>query len=178
MDETAWSCLLVLGVLVVLAGCSAGPLGTPTPQEEPAPVKVVNNATITETFTLAVVDVGANLTVTRRWGETYKLRISPGSTTTITSTDNKNIKVDFPESAKIHGKYTLRPGESKHTSVGEVAPNEAIVILVYDKPEQSYRAIKSLSCGGAIVGYKVVTKAGGPDDWTPGVHQCKPDFPL
>lgn len=54
----------LLVFVVVLAGCSGVPFGEPTPQEEPAPVKLVNNATITETFEVAVIPVGENLTLT------------------------------------------------------------------------------------------------------------------
>lgn len=164
--------ILSLAVLLTLAGCSATPFVDPTPQQKPAPVKLVNNETITETFEVAVVPVGANLTVTRRYGQTFNQTIGQGSSTTITTTDNKDVKVEFPDSARLHGRYTLVPGEQKLLSVEGVAPDEAIVILVYDEPEQAYRAIKSLSCSGPIHGYRVQTRAGGHDDWTPSTHQC------
>lgn len=178
MDETARGSLLALGFLVVLAGCSAGPLGTPTPQEEPAPVKLVNNATITETFEVAVVDEGKNLTVTREDGDTFNSTVGPGSSTHVTTSDNKFVRISFPDSARVLDSYTLDPGKTQTLTVDPIAPNQAIVVLVYDEPEETYRAIKSLSCGGSITGYKVVTQAGGDEDWTPGVHGCKPDFPL
>lgn len=159
-------------LFAVFAGCSAISPGTPAPQEEPAPVKLVNNATITETYTIAVVDVGANLTVTRRDGQKYELRIPPGASTTKTSTENKNIKIEFPDSAHLHGNYTLKPGEEKTLSVDGIAPNEAIVILIYDEPEQSYRAIHTVSCESPIRGVRATSKSGGPEDWTTGTHQC------
>ncbi|WP_435333622.1 hypothetical protein [Haloarchaeobius sp. TZWWS8] len=172
--------MVVAGVLclVVLAGCSSYPLGDPPNQEEPAPVKLVNNATITETFEVAVVDVATNLTVTREDGDKFNSTVRPGSSTIITTSNNKFVNIKFPNSARVIGQYTLEPGENTTLSIDKVAPNQAIVVLVYDEPEEQYRAIKSLSCGGAITGYKIVTKAGGDDDWTPGVHGCKPGFPL
>ncbi|WP_435333625.1 hypothetical protein [Haloarchaeobius sp. TZWWS8] len=127
---------------------------------------------MTETFTIAVVDVGANLTVTRREGQTYELRIPPGSSTTKTSTENKNIKVEFPDSAHHHGNYTLESGEEETVSVEGVGPNEAIVILIYDNPEQSYRAIHTVSCEGPIRGVRATSQSGGSDDWTTGAHEC------
>ena len=154
-----------------LVGCSAGPLGEPTPQEKPAPVKLVNNATITETFEVAVVDVGSNLTVTRGGDESVNYTVDQGSTTIQNPEVNQFTAATFPDSARIHGRYTLEPGESQLLSIENVAPDEAVVVLVYDEPEGTYRAIKSLSCGGAILGYKVSPESGGPDDWTPSVHQ-------
>lgn len=169
---------VLLAALVLLAGCSAGPLGTPTPQEEPAPVMLVNNATVIQTFEVGVVDEGNNLTAIRGGTERVEYTVGPGSST-IANPDTKPFTdIRFPDSSRIIGRYTLKPGENTTLSIDKVAPNQAIVVLVYDESEGTYRAIKSLSCGGAIVGYKVVTKAGGPDDWTPSVHECKPDFPI
>ena len=163
--------VLGLTLLLVLAGCSGVPFVDPPPQDEPAPVKMVNNATITETFTVAVVPEGDNLTVHRRDGQMHQMSVSPGSGTIYTETENKFIRIEWPESARHHGEYTLEPAEEKLIHVEPVAPDEAIVILIYDDPEESYRAIKSLSCGAAIKGFLVVTQAEGEDE-TATRHQC------
>lgn len=161
-----------LVLLVGLAGCSGIPVFDPPAQDEPAPVKLANNATITERFKVAVIDVGTEFTVTRADGGSFEYRVSEGSHTTVTTSDNKFVKITFPDSARMHGQYTLEPGESKLIQVENVAPDEAIVILVYDDPEGTYRAIKSLNCGGQVIlGYKVVTQAEGEDD-TGSIHSC------
>ena len=166
---------VVTGLLlttVVMAGCTGMPFGDPTPQEEPAPVKLVNNATLTETFTVGVVDEGANLTIQLDDGRTGNYTVGPGSST-YTSPNSPNItQVNFPDSARIIGRYTLEPGESKLLSIENVAPDQAIVVLVYDEEDGTYRSIKSLSCGQAILGYKISPESGGPEDWTPSAHQC------
>lgn len=174
MTQTPMRALAILGLVLVIfvAGCSAVPFVEPTPQKEPAPVKLVNNATFTERFTVGVVDEGTNLTINLDDGRTTNLTVGPGSST-YTSPNSPNLtRAKFPEPARIHGQYTLELGESKLLSVENVAPNQAIVVLVYDEPEGTYRAIKSLSCGGAIKGYRVRSQSGGPDDWTPSTHQC------
>lgn len=163
--------ILSLAILLTIAGCSTAPLGESTPQQEPAPVVLENNATLTETFEVAVVDVGTNLTVHRKFGGKFNQTIGQGSSTTKTTTDNKDVKIEFPESARIHGNYTLEPGDRKQLSVENVSPNEAIVILIYDESEGTYRAIKSLSCEGPVLGYKVTTQAEG-EDQTVSSHQC------
>jgi len=131
---------------------------------------LVNNATQTQTFTVAVINVGGNLTVESN--KKYNYTINDGSATH-SAIETVNItKIGFPRSAKMHGEYTLQPGEQQLINVSGVAPDEAIVVLVYDEEEKAYRAIKSLSCGGAILGYRVTSQAGGPDDWTTSTHSC------
>lgn len=178
-DTNQFYISLCFAVLVGLTGCSAGTFAETTPQKEPAPVKIANNATLTEEFEVYVMDVGDNISITWDYNQssnlTGNISIPQGS---MTYHKGGLINLDLPDSATRVGRYTLEPGQNETLSVESVSPDEAIVIVIYDEPEGTYRAIKSLSCGGAIVGYKVVTKSGGSDDWTPGVHQCKPDFPF
>lgn len=164
--------VLALTVLVTLAGCSAIPFGEPTAQQEPAPIMLVNNASLTETFEVAVVDVGSHILATRSNNQTANYTVSQGSSTIVNPDTYPFTRIELPDSARIHGRYTLEPGDRKQLSIENVAPNQAIVVLVYDEPDGTYRAIKTLSCGGAILGYKVSPESGGPEDWTPSVHQC------
>ena len=161
-----------LVLLVGIAGCSAVPLGEPTPQEKPAPVMLVNNETQTEIFTVGVTREEASLTVHRCDGKVYNFSPGPGSGTHVLSRENPIIKIAFPESAQIHGKYMLDSGERKLINISNVAPNEAIVVLVYDREDGMYRSIKTLSCDGPILGYKITSQKGGPDHWTWSRHQC------
>ncbi|MFC7096959.1 hypothetical protein [Halobaculum marinum] len=165
---------LAIGLIVIigLVGCAAVPFGEPTAQKKPAPVMLVNNASQPETFTVGVVEESANLTVHRQDGDIANYAPGPGSTTIYTTSNNKFVKIEFPESATLHGEYTLQPGEEKLINVSGVAPDEAIVVLVYDEEDGTYRAIKSLSCGGAILGYRITSQAGGSDDWTMSTHSC------
>ncbi|MFC4356552.1 hypothetical protein ACFO0N_01155 [Halobium salinum] len=133
---------------------------------------MVNNATQTETFTVGVVEVGNNLTVQDGDGDSFNYTINQGSSTYTTSNASSFTHIDFPESASRHGEYTLQPGERKQIDVEGVAPNKAIVVLVYDEDDGTYRSIKTLSCSGAIQGYRVTSQKGGSDDWTMSTHQC------
>ncbi|WP_143085803.1 hypothetical protein [Halogranum rubrum] len=161
---TRWT-TLGLVLTVCLTGCSAVSFGDSASQKE-APVKIVNNATLTETFEVAVVEVGENMTI-YRGSRSQNIPVSSGSTTF----KSPLSRVDLPDSARVHGQYTLEPGERKELSVPNVRPDEAIVILIYDEEEERYRAIKSLSCDGPVLGYKVTTEAEGEDE-TMSTHQC------
>lgn len=150
-----------VAIAVILAGCSGVPFVDPPPQDEPAPVKLVNNATQTETFRVAVVEEGATVFAEFRDGRTANYTMGPGSGTIENNPKYPIERIEFPASAQHHGEYTLAPGESKLIEVEPVAPNQAIVVLVYDEEDETYRSIKSLSCGGAILGYRVTTQKGG-----------------
>lgn len=163
---------LSLIVFITIAGCSAVPFVEPTAQKEPVPVVIENNATLTETFEVAVVDVGANLTVYRGDGKVYNETIGQGAKTITTTSESTIRKIEFPDSARTHGQYTLEPGERKQLSVENVAPDTAIVILIFDEPEGTYRAIHTVSCGGPLLGVKATSRSGGTDDWTTGTHEC------
>lgn len=162
---------LCLVILIITAGCAAVPFGDSQSQENPAPVVMKNNASIVETFEVAVIPVGDNVSVTRKSGDVFNYTIKKGSSTYKTSSENKFTKMQFPNSADKYGTYTLKPGEQKSINISEVSSNEAIVILIYDEPENSYRALRSINCGGAINGYSVTTEAEGEDD-TVASHAC------
>ena len=170
--------IISLVLLVGLAGCSAGPLGEPTPQQEPASVKLVNNATQIETFTVAVAKVNSKVTIQQRGGRIYNITVSSGSYTRTVSgePEDEMVKVSFPNAAHIHGNYTLGPGQRKQIPVTDISPDEAIVVLVYDTAKEEYRSIKSLSCDGPILGYEVASQSGGDEDWTWSKHSCGMDW--
>ena len=159
-----------LVLLVGPAGCSAGPSEGPTPQESPAPVMVKNNATQIQTFTVAVAPVESRITVHLEGNVTHRIAFSKGSSTIRSKVPI--LRIELPKSARTHGNYTLKPGEQKQTNVTNIAPDEALVVLVFDEEDSTYRAIKTLSCSNSIRGYRVTSQKGGPADWTMSTHAC------
>lgn len=159
-------------VLVVgLAGCSATPFGQPPIQKEPVPLVIKNNATQSQTFEVSIIEVGKKITIYAEGNVTDNITVSEGSYT-LKSPSNPMLRLDLPESARVHGGYTLSPGEKKKTYIKNFSRDSAIVITIYDEEENTYRAIKSLNCGGApILGYRVETQAEGEDE-TVSTHQC------
>lgn len=141
--------ILSLIILLTIAGCSAVSFGEPNAQQKPVPVMLVNNASLTETFEVAVVDVVSSIKAMRSNNQTANYIVGQGSSTIENPDTYPFTNIKLPESARKHGRYTLDPGDRKQLSIEDVAPNEAIVVLVYDEPDGTYRAINSLNCGGA-----------------------------
>lgn len=156
--------------LVATAGCAGIPFVDPPPQDEPAPVKLVNNETQSVTFEVSVIPEGDNLTVYRE-NNSFNYTISPGSSTLKAPDTNPFVNNEYPPSVRNIGTYTLEPGEEKLIHVKNISPDEAIVVIVYDEDEQEYRAIKSLSCGAEIQGYRIIASS-YEEDHTPSTHQC------
>lgn len=153
---------------IILAGCSAVPFGEQPNQEEPVPVVLENNATLTETFEVSVAKLGENITVHFKEKETTNYTIGEGGFTlkaTIT-------RIELPDSARIHGQYTLEPGERKQTSIENFPRDAAVVIAINDEDEGTYRALQYASCSdSSLLGVKASTQSEGEDE-SIGIHEC------
>ena len=158
-------------ILVGVAGCSAV---SPDLQSKPVPVKLVNNATQTETFTVASVKYGSSVTVHDSQGVTFRIKIDAGVFTYKPGDYHELVKVEFPRSAQIDGNYTLNPGQQRIISVENYSTGDAIVVAVYDEEDESYRAIQYGGCSGwtGLTGVRVTTESGGPEDWTTVTRGC------
>jgi len=119
-----------LVALVVLAGCTL-PIDQPTKQERPVRLQLNNTINATPTFEVSVVERPANITV-----RYHDERIGESSITegvlVAESGENQTYKaVELPESARLHGRYTLEPGESTETAIDHLPVNFAVVVAVY-----------------------------------------------
>jgi hypothetical protein len=156
--------LLSLGVILVLAGCSAGSFGGSAEQERPVTVIVNNSANVTQSFEISVVEFLANATVRRNDGRTETFPIgrtngsaslgrelrshSPGENNTYTS-------VELPGSTRVLGRYALDPGEGMQRSVDDVSRDDAVVIIVYEGDDIVWWV--STYCTGEFGGVRVKT---------------------
>lgn len=123
--------ILCLGVLVFIAGCTVGPFGGPSAQEEPALIVANNSADVTHTFEVWVVELPANVTYRRSDGLSGNWDIGQG-VGSIEPGDNRTYtSVTVPESARLHKRYTLDPGEENQSSIEEFPEDFAIVVVVY-----------------------------------------------
>lgn len=120
--------LFCLGVLLVLAGCTAGPFGG---QEGPVTVTVNNLANVTYTFEVSVVKVPANVTTRRDDGLTGNYRIGQGGRTYSPDENHTWTAVELPESARLRGRYTLKPGEQNRSSIDEFPTDFAVIVVIY-----------------------------------------------
>ncbi|MFC6734427.1 hypothetical protein [Haladaptatus sp. DYSN1] len=122
--------ILCVGVLLVLAGCTLGPLG-PTGQKGPVTVVVNNSADTTHTFEVWVVELPANVTERRDDGLTATGSIGQGLGGGNPGDNHTFTAVELPDSARLHGRYTLDPGEKNRSSIEEFHSSFAVVIVVY-----------------------------------------------
>lgn len=139
--------LLCLGILLVLAGCTAGPIGG---QEGSVAVTVNNSANVTYTFEVSVVELPANVTLRRSDGINSTGPIGPGLTTTEPPDNEFYTAVELPDSAKRNGQYSLEPGEENHSSIEEFPRNFAVVVVIY-QDENEIVSWVSATCDGNLV---------------------------
>jgi hypothetical protein len=128
--------ILCLGILLLIAGCTAGPFGGPSAQEEPASIVVNNSADVTQTFEVWVVELPANVTYRRSDGLTGSWDIGEG-VGSVEPGDNRTYTwVTLPESARLHGRSVLDPGEENWSSIEEFSRDFAVVMVVYQSENE------------------------------------------
>lgn len=140
--------LLCLGLLFVLAGCAAGPFGG---QEGSVTVTVNNSANVTQTHTFEVwvIEYPGNVTVRRSTGYDYTDDINPGLSTREPGDDHTVTAIEFPDSARVHGRYTLEPGEINRSEIHEFSSDFAVYVVIYQNEHVVSRV--SAHCDGDLV---------------------------
>ena len=82
------------------------------------------------TFEVSVVELPANYTIKLDDGRTDNTSITQGITSH-DSGENQTFKtVDFPDSARLHGRYEVGPHESNRTTIEKFPRNFAVVVVV------------------------------------------------
>lgn len=148
--------LLCLAALLVLTGCTAGPLGGPSEQDRPVELVLNNSANATQTFEVWVVEAGATATVRREDNLTGNYTIDQGLRTH-SSGPYAWTTVELPDSARLHGRFTVEPGEEKRGSIEEFSHDSAVVVVLYQDDKIGWWA--SAYCSdGALVGLEVHTR--------------------
>lgn len=148
---------LCLGVLLVLAGCTAGPFSTPSKQDQPVELVMNNSANATQTFEVWVVEAGATVTVHRNDSESYNSTIEQGLKTYSSGKYHYHTAVEPPKSARLHGQFVVAPGDENRSSVDDFSKNSAVVVVLYQGDKIGWWA--SAYCSdGALVGLEVITR--------------------
>lgn len=122
-------------VLVLTAGCSL-PIDQPTKQERPVRLQLNNTINATPTFEVSVVERPANITVRFHDGRVGTGSISEGITVADSGENQTYKTVELPESARLHGRYTLEPRESEQTAIDNLPVNFAVVVVVSRAPNE------------------------------------------
>lgn len=148
--------ILCLVVLLAIAGCTTGPFGNPAEQEGPVTLIVNNSANETHTFEIRVVELPASLTVHYRDGTVMKPEIGQGLSNHDTG-PRTVTKIDMPESARLQGRYTLKPGEENKSSIENFSPNSALVVVVSNKDGEIFSWVSANCDEQNLVGLEVTS---------------------
>jgi hypothetical protein len=135
----------LLLIVVVTAGCIAVPFGEPPKQNHSFIAK--NTANTTYTFEVFVVELPANITIRRSDGmvDTDPIEVGnyfdPGENRTYTA-------VEVPDTARLHGRFTLEPGESIRTPIKNHPKRFALVLLAYqgDNEHEIVGYVTAIGC--------------------------------
>ncbi|GGN96064.1 MULTISPECIES: hypothetical protein [Haloarcula] len=137
-----------LGTLILLSGCIAGPISG---QGSSVPIAVNNSVNTTQsyTFEVSVVEYPANISVQRSDGLDSTGRISPGLAVSEPGDDRYYTAVEFPNSSRLHSRYTLSPGEGKQTEIEGFSADSAVIVVIY-RSESEIVSYVTANCDGDL----------------------------
>jgi hypothetical protein len=123
--------ILTIIILVIASGCIAIPSDRPADQERPVKFIAENKANTTYTFEVFVVQRPANLSIVADDGRKATDDIDEGFSITNTGNNSTYARIEPPDSARLHGRFVVKPGESYRSSIKDPPRNVAIVVVVY-----------------------------------------------
>ncbi|MFC7044528.1 hypothetical protein ACFQH6_03085 [Halobacteriaceae archaeon GCM10025711] len=155
--------VLTLG-LVVLAGClvTPTPVDGPATQDQPVTVILNNSVNTTHTFEVWVVDVESPVAVQRDDGKFGNYSVDAGIASRSSGEYHTYTGIEFGESARRHGRYTLAPGEETRTSIEAFSPANAVVIVPY-RSDGTFEGFVSSSCDDELTYVAVTLRSYGTD---------------
>lgn len=157
--------VLCLVIFLTLAGCSVGGLIEPSGQKGPVGLNVTNAANATHTFEVSVVGLPANVTTQLPDGRTENDDIEPG----LWSHEPANryyTTVEPPASARLHGRYTLEPGETTISNISNLLEDFAVVVTIHH--DDGVVSWVTATCGGDLTYVGVTMRSYGSDN----VYDC------
>lgn len=164
--------MLGLAVLLLVTGCTAGQFGGLLEQEQPVQLVLNNTADSTHTFEVWVTEFPSNATVRRDNGLNATFNIGPGLRTHPPRENYTYTSVEHLDSARLHGRYTLAPGESNQSSIEEFPRDFAVVVVVY-QAENEIIEWASSHCDETLVGMRVTSRHVGPQPDISAAYICR-----
>ena len=160
--------VLCLSVLLASAGCSSAIFGESPDQRGPVGLNVTNAANDTYTFEVSVVELPANVTTRLPDGRIGNYDVSPGLSTYDPGVNQYYTSVEPPNSARLHGRYTLRPGETNisNISASDISEEFAVVVIVHHN--DGVVSWVTATCSGDLAYFGVTMRYYGTDS----VYDC------
>jgi hypothetical protein len=143
--------------LILTAGCTTFS-DSPTEQERPVTVVLNNSANETQAFEVWVVDLPANVSTRRNDGLTATYPLGEGLVTTEPGDGYFYTTVEPPESAQLHGRYTLEPGEENQSSIEKFPRDFAVVVVAYQDENHIIEWVSANCADQALVGLEVTSR--------------------
>ena len=169
---TRWPTLLSLILVVSLTGCSTGPVGELFAQEQPVAVAVTNSGNTTHLFDVYVVELPAHVTVHWSDGASETRELGQGLSNHDAGDYHTITAVNFSDSALHHGRHTLGPGETNHSSIrpsewnrstnGKFPPRFAVVVVVSQDEGDIFSWVSANCNDVALVGLEVTSRPNPP----------------
>ena len=164
-----------LGVLLFFTGCLTTPFGGPSEQARSVRLVLNNSANVTQTFEVFIVDADTNVTVRLNDSRTINDTIEEGLVTTSSGDYYYYTAIEPPKSARLHGRYTLEPGEVKETSIEEFPRDAAVVVVLHQNDTIGWWA--SAYCSdGALVTFSATSRPSKYGDAWAGYRCHNPLF--
>lgn len=148
---------LCLVVLLITAGCAVGPFTGPSEQNQPVTFVLDNSANVTQTFNVFVVRAPAKVKAKRADGITGNYTVGQGLRSH-SSGPYAWTKVELPNSAQLHGWFTVEPGKKERGTIEEFSQNSAVVVVLYQDGNISGWWASAYCSDGALVGLEVHTR--------------------
>lgn len=149
--------VLILGLLLLVAGCIAMPFGGPSDQEQPVQLVLNNSANVTNAFDVWEVNLGATLTLYYRDGTVVNATVGQGLSNHDTG-PRTITEIEFPDSAQHYGQHTLEPGEEYSRSIENFSTNGALVVVVSRSEDEIFSEVSANCDEQTLVGLKVVSR--------------------
>lgn len=133
LDDKRPLSVLILGLLLFVAGCTAIPFGGPSEQEHPVKVVLNNSANQTQTFTVWVVTGEVQpdgIIIYKKNGEIDNASPGQGLSSYYLGGDYGHVtSVEPPPNrSRLHGQYVLSRGETKRSTVENFTIGSTIVV--------------------------------------------------
>lgn len=154
-DDKRFFAVVPLGLLLLVAGCTAMPSGGPSHQEQPVRLVLNNSANVTNTFDVWEVELGANLTLYYRDGMVVNSTVGQGLSSHDTG-PRTITEIEFPDSAQHYGQYRLEPGEEYRRNIENFSTNGALVVIVSRGEDEIYYDVSANCDELPLVGLEVV----------------------
>ena len=152
---------LCLIMFLILAGCTAGPLGNPPQQEKPVPVVINNSANVTQTFEIWVVEGELNnneVKIIKKNGKNDSA--SPGGGLTIYRLDGGYgyvTSIEVPSNrSRLHDQFMLAPN-NENESIIENSTIGSTVMVVHSENGRVVSLVAAKCSEQSLVGLKVTS---------------------